>query len=67
MMISSRAQDLLAVLRRVGKNNPKRTEVQKHVNMFFDSLDGTTERQADWELDLLQDSVLRMMTEARKE
>lgn len=67
MMISSRAQDLLAVLRRVGKSNPKRAEVQKHVNMFFDSLDGTTERQADWELDLLQDAVLRMMTEARKE
>lgn len=65
-MISGRAQDLLTVLRRVGKNNPKRTEVQKHVNMFFDSLDGITEKQADWELDLLQDAVLRMMEEARK-
>ena len=66
-MISSRAQDLLTVLRRVGKSSPKRAEVQKHVNMFFDSLDGITERQADWELDLLQDAVLRMMEEARKE
>lgn len=66
-MIGSRAQDLLTVLRRAGKNNPKRAEVQEHIDMFFDSLDGTTERQADWELDLLQDSVLRMMTNARKE
>ena len=66
MMISGRAQDLLTVLRRVGKSNPKRAEVQKHVNIFFDSLDRITERQADWELDLLQDAVLRMMQEARK-
>ena len=51
---------------RVTKSNPKRAEVHQHVNMFFDSLDGTTERQADWELDLLQDAVLRMMKEARK-
>lgn len=65
-MIGSRAKDLLTVLRRAGKSSPKRAEVQKHVNMFFDSLDGTTERQADWELDLLQDAVFRMMTEARK-
>ena len=67
MMISSRAQDLLAVLRRAGNSKTKRAEVQKHVNMFFDSLDGITEQQADWELDLLQDAVFRMMTEARKE
>ena len=66
MMISGRAQDLLTVLRRVGKNNPKRAEVHKHVDIFFDSLDRITERQADWELDLLQDAVLRMMQEARK-
>ena len=64
--ISDKAQDLLTVLRRVGKNNPKRAEVHKHVDMFFDSLDGITERQADWELELLQDAVLRMMTNARK-
>lgn len=65
-MIGSRAQDLLTVLRRVGKNNPKRAEVHKHVDIFFDSLDGITEQQADWELDLLQDAVFRMMTNARK-
>ena len=67
MMISSRAQDLLAVPRRAGNSKTKRAEVQEHIDMFFDSLDGTTERQADWELDLLQDAVFRMMTEARKE
>ena len=39
-MIGNKAQDLLTVLRRVGKNNPKRAEVQKHVNVFFDSLAG---------------------------
>ena len=66
MKISDKAQDLLTVLRRVGKNNPKRAEVQKNVNVFFDSLDGITERRADWELDLLQDGVLRMMEDARK-
>lgn len=65
-MIGSRTQDLLTVLRRVGKNNPKRAEVHKHVDIFFDSLDGITEQQADWELDLLQDAVFRMMTNARK-
>lgn len=65
-MIGNRAQDLLTVLRRAGNNKTKRAEVQKHVNMFFDSLDGTTEKQADWELDLLQDAVFRMMTNARK-
>ena len=65
-MISSRVQYLLTVLRRAGNSKPKRAEVQEHIDMFFDSLDGTTERLADWELDLLQDGVLRMMKDARK-
>ena len=65
-MIGGRAKDLLTVLRRAGNNKTKRAEVQEHIDMFFDSLDGTTERQADWGLDLLQDAVLRMMKEARK-
>ena len=66
MKISDKAQDLLTVLRRAGNNKTKRAEVQEHIDMFFDSLDGTTERRADWELDLLQDTVLRMMKDARK-
>lgn len=67
MKISGREQNLLTVLRRVGKNNPKRAEVHQHVDRFFDSLDGITEQQADWELDLIQDAVFNMMTDARKE
>lgn len=67
MLIGGRERNLLTVLRRVGKNNPKRDEVHKHVDIFFDSLDRITERQADWELDLLQDAVLSIMTDARKE
>lgn len=66
MKISGEESYLQTVLLRVAKSNPKRAEVHQHVDMFFDSLDGITERQSDWELDLLQDAVLRMMKDARK-
>ena len=67
MKISNKTENLLADLIRMLRKNPKRAEVHRHVDIFFDSLDGITEEQADWELDLLQDAVLSIMTDARKE
>lgn len=66
IVISDGMSYVQTALLRVAKSNPKRDEVHQHVDRFFDSLDGITEQQADWELDLLQDAVLRMMEEARK-
>ena len=67
MNTSDETSYIQTVLLQIAESKHKRAEVHRRVDMFFNSLDRITVEQANWELDLLQESVHRLMTQARKE